>query len=251
MDEEERPKKRQKRSVGNGGTDEAVNEEKKQGRPRAGPKDDIAVDRRRTQIRLAQRAYRQRKESTIDELRHQVNQLSAKAESINKELREFVNRAVSRNVPRDLISSLEDLVSRFESDEAIVPRSNSASSSDQDRIMQTSNAVDTTIDHPRTSRQDLFETQPSGRTPPEPVHIGLVMYDNSERVAIKATSSTSEDDSIASALVGRSTAASTPRDSFESTLGPPSSFRPNFVYSVDEWSIGRRLHRRCLEIAFS
>lgn len=254
MEEDERPRKRQKRSAGTGALDDATKEEKKQGRPRAGPKDETAIDRRRTQIRLAQRAYRQRKESTIDELRNQVNELSAKADAMNKELRDFVNRAVSRDVPRDLISSLEDIMSRFESAEATVPRSNSASSSDQDRVMQTLNAVDTTIGNARGPRHDVTETQVSVRASPEPIHVGLgysMMFDNQDEGPVKATSSTSEDDSNASAPVGRSTAPSTPPDSFNGGLGSPSSFRPKFVYSVDEWSFGRRLHRRCYEIAFA
>ncbi|GAB7344211.1 hypothetical protein MBLNU457_2102t1 [Dothideomycetes sp. NU457] len=237
MEEDERPKKRQKRSAGDGLSNDAAapKEEKKQGRPRAGPKDETAIDRRRTQIRLAQRAYRQRKESTIDELRNQVNELSAKANSMNKELREFLNKAVSRNVPGDLISSLEHLISRFETAEATAPRSNSASSSDQDRVMQTLNAVDTTVDVPQTSRQGLVETQLSGRTTPEPIHVGLgysVMFDNNDSGPARATSSTSEDDSNASSvLIGHSTPASTPPDSFDATLGPPSSFKPKLLTS--------------------
>jgi len=245
MEANERPKKRQKRNSGN--------EEKKQGRPRAGPKDETAVQRRRTQIRLAQRAYRQRKDSTIDELRNQVDELSSKAELMNKALRDFVDRAISRNLPRDLMSDLEDLVSRFASDKAVVPRSTSESSSDQGRVMRTLNAVDTTVEIPRTSQQGLIETQPPSRTIPEPIPIGLgyfVMYENANREVLEATSSNSDDDDSASRAVSRSTAASTPPDSFNSTPSPISSFKPRFVYSVDEWSFGRRIHRRCMERGF-
>jgi hypothetical protein len=39
---------------------------KKRGRPRVEKQDESAADRRRTQIRMAQRAYRQRKESTLE-----------------------------------------------------------------------------------------------------------------------------------------------------------------------------------------
>ena len=49
---------------------------KKRGRPRVEKQDESAIDRRRTQIRLAQRAYRQRKESTLEDLRQRVAELT-------------------------------------------------------------------------------------------------------------------------------------------------------------------------------
>jgi len=245
MEPAEGSKARQKRSSGN--------EEKKQGRPRAGPKDETALERRRAQIRLAQRAYRQRKESTIDELRSQVDELTSKAEIMSRGLRDFADRAASRNLPRDLMSELEDLVSRSAADEVVLSRSNSENSSDQDRVMQTLNAVDTTRDMPRTYQQGLIETQPPSRTSPEPIPIGLgysMMYSNIDREVTEVTSNTSEDDSRASGVVGRSTPALTPPDNFEGTSTPVSSFEPRFVYSVDEWSFARRIHRRCYEVGF-
>ncbi|KAI5807724.1 hypothetical protein DFH27DRAFT_608485 [Peziza echinospora] len=50
---------------------------KQRGRPRLDTRDETAADRRRTQIRLAQRAYRMRKETTISSLRTRVNELEA------------------------------------------------------------------------------------------------------------------------------------------------------------------------------
>ncbi|EME46613.1 hypothetical protein DOTSEDRAFT_22662 [Dothistroma septosporum NZE10] len=57
---------------------------KKRGRPRVEKPDASAADRRRTQIRMAQRAYRQRKESTLDEMRKRVSELTNTAELMNK-----------------------------------------------------------------------------------------------------------------------------------------------------------------------
>lgn len=50
---------------------------KQRGRPRLETDDASAADRRRTQIRLAQRAYRHRKETTISNLRQRVETLEA------------------------------------------------------------------------------------------------------------------------------------------------------------------------------
>lgn len=57
---------------------------KKRGRPRVEKPDESAADRRRTQIRMAQRAYRQRKESTLEELRKRVSELTNTMELMNK-----------------------------------------------------------------------------------------------------------------------------------------------------------------------
>ncbi|KAH7394454.1 hypothetical protein BKA66DRAFT_509725 [Pyrenochaeta sp. MPI-SDFR-AT-0127] len=56
---------------------------KARGRPRVDPRDATAADRRRTQIRLAQRAYRQRKETTISSLKLQSSQLHSIIEQMN------------------------------------------------------------------------------------------------------------------------------------------------------------------------
>ncbi|KFY53155.1 hypothetical protein V496_07865 [Pseudogymnoascus sp. VKM F-4515 (FW-2607)] len=68
--------------------DEDVDEDdaskKSRGRPRLDTKDETAADRRRTQIRLAQRAYRHRKETTISSLETQVEKLQTTAEEMNK-----------------------------------------------------------------------------------------------------------------------------------------------------------------------
>ncbi|TDZ36498.1 hypothetical protein C8035_v008282 [Colletotrichum spinosum] len=66
------------------GDGKAQEEKKKRlrGRPRLDTDDESAKDRRRTQIRLAQRAYRNRKESAIQELQEEVDEL----EKINQEM---------------------------------------------------------------------------------------------------------------------------------------------------------------------
>ncbi|KAH7079980.1 hypothetical protein BKA63DRAFT_232196 [Paraphoma chrysanthemicola] len=62
---------------------------KARGRPRVDTQDATAADRRRTQIRLAQRAYRQRKESTIVSLKKESTQLHSIIEQMNKTFLRF------------------------------------------------------------------------------------------------------------------------------------------------------------------
>ncbi|KAG4441685.1 hypothetical protein IFR05_002819 [Cadophora sp. M221] len=56
---------------------------KARGRPRVDTKDETAADRRRTQIRMAQRAYRHRKETTITSLEKQVQDLRGTNEEMS------------------------------------------------------------------------------------------------------------------------------------------------------------------------
>ncbi|KAF2273443.1 uncharacterized protein EI97DRAFT_461102 [Westerdykella ornata] len=62
---------------------------KARGRPRVEAEDATAADRRRTQIRLAQRAYRQRKETTISSLKEQNARLLSIIEEMNQTLSQF------------------------------------------------------------------------------------------------------------------------------------------------------------------
>jgi hypothetical protein len=71
---------------------------KKRGRPRLAKHatDESAADRRRTQIRMAQRAYRQRKESSLDELRQRVSELTNTVELMNRAFAEHHDRLLFR-----------------------------------------------------------------------------------------------------------------------------------------------------------
>ncbi|PBP26932.1 hypothetical protein BUE80_DR002177 [Diplocarpon rosae] len=57
---------------------------KARGRPKVDKKDGMAADRRRTQIRMAQRAYRHRKETRITSLEQQVQDLRETNEEMSK-----------------------------------------------------------------------------------------------------------------------------------------------------------------------
>ena len=67
---------------------------KQRGRPRLDTQDETAADRRRTQIRLAQRAYRNRKETTISALKKRVGELERTIEKMNKSFLKFHDNAI-------------------------------------------------------------------------------------------------------------------------------------------------------------
>ncbi|KAK5142939.1 hypothetical protein LTR04_002057, partial [Oleoguttula sp. CCFEE 6159] len=84
-------------------------EEKRQrGRPRLDPEDETAADRRRTQIRLAQRAYRQRKETTISSLKRRVSELQNTISEMNGTFSRFSDNVTMLGVPPDLARDLKE-----------------------------------------------------------------------------------------------------------------------------------------------
>lgn len=80
INEKAPPKKRSKRQSK---VDDEESLKKQRGRPRLDTQDETAADRRRTQIRLAQRAYRHRKETTISALKKKVGDLEGTILTMN------------------------------------------------------------------------------------------------------------------------------------------------------------------------
>lgn len=79
----QKKKKTAKRASVNDADDQG-DSKKQRGRPRLDTQDETAADRRRTQIRLAQRAYRHRKETTISALKGKVLDLQNTIEQMNR-----------------------------------------------------------------------------------------------------------------------------------------------------------------------
>lgn len=100
---------------------------RQRGRPRLDTRDETATEvrppmyercvppkltlqqRRRTQIRLAQRAYRQRKETTISALNRKVAALESTIEKMHDSFLEFNDKAIASNIDRWEPSLAEDL----------------------------------------------------------------------------------------------------------------------------------------------
>lgn len=78
-----------KRSKASEENDEERSKKRSRGRPRLDTRDETAQDRRRTQIRLAQRAYRNRKDTAITTLEDKVKDLEDANENMSKEFMNF------------------------------------------------------------------------------------------------------------------------------------------------------------------
>ncbi|KAF2839338.1 hypothetical protein M501DRAFT_784732 [Patellaria atrata CBS 101060] len=92
------PRKRARTATKSGkdsGSDDANSGSKKQrGRPRVDTRDETAADRRRTQIRLAQRAYRLRKETTISSLKKRVAGLQDTIDQMHNAFLQFNDKVI-------------------------------------------------------------------------------------------------------------------------------------------------------------
>ncbi|KAH0559870.1 hypothetical protein GP486_003618, partial [Trichoglossum hirsutum] len=98
------------RTNGPGSGDEATSK-KARGRPRVDTADATAADRRRTQIRLAQRAYRLRKETTISTLKERLSELQSAIEDMSKSFLKFNDNAMSSGIAQmrpDLARDLKE-----------------------------------------------------------------------------------------------------------------------------------------------
>ncbi|PTB65608.1 hypothetical protein BBK36DRAFT_1202208 [Trichoderma citrinoviride] len=78
--------------------EDGVQKKRSRGRPRLDTKDETAADRRRTQIRLAQRAYRHRKDTAITTLEQKVKDLEASNEAMSKEFTRFYDIILAEGI---------------------------------------------------------------------------------------------------------------------------------------------------------
>ena len=86
---EKEPRRKRKARRAPRDSDDDDGSRKQRGRPRLDTRDETAADRRRTQIRLAQRAYRHRKETTMTELRDKVAEMGDAIEEMDKLFRQL------------------------------------------------------------------------------------------------------------------------------------------------------------------
>ncbi|TDZ39043.1 AP-1-like transcription factor YAP1 [Colletotrichum spinosum] len=96
--EPSRSRKRSKAQSSDGGEPEEEEKKRSRGRPRLDPNDETAKDRRRTQIRLAQRAYRNRKETAIQTLEKKVDELKSNNEEMSNAFMRLYDYAVTKGM---------------------------------------------------------------------------------------------------------------------------------------------------------
>ncbi|KAF4976913.1 hypothetical protein FZEAL_6489 [Fusarium zealandicum] len=87
-----------KRAKSSEENEEDRGKKRSRGRPRLDTKDESAQDRRRTQIRLAQRAYRNRKDTAITSLEQKVKDLENANENMGREFMSFFDFVLAQGM---------------------------------------------------------------------------------------------------------------------------------------------------------
>lgn len=239
--------------------------------------DESAADRRRTQIRMAQRAYRQRKESTLEELRTRVSELTHTVELMNKAFTDHCHRLVLLGLPSRHLQDVHETAEHFDTlmkgmripreycfDDLLARSQRESTSSghgvsaEQHQTTMEPRNVPAWID-----RSAIWEQQQPKPQDPASVGLGYTLYmPEPEEMEDVEQECFAPFDPTSTAL----TSPSSPdlpqqpqpqpqqRQSFE--LFPqeipqypsiPASPTPPRTYSFQETTFGRRLHRAALE----
>ncbi|KIX07284.1 uncharacterized protein Z518_01937 [Rhinocladiella mackenziei CBS 650.93] len=267
--------------------DEPGEGKKQRGRPRVDTQDETAADRRRTQIRLAQRAYRHRKETTISALKQKVTNLQNTIEQMNRTFITLHDNMVDAGIltshhalGRQLQAATEEFValskavspdSDDEEDKmAKMARGESEHLSESGETGRSGSVQDASKPSSRPAqranvgRGTTFD-QSSTDAEADVEEVPLMTYhdaDDPSNALLALSQSVSGLDT--SNLHGLNDALSFntmipetfPFDdpsanlSIERPLKPASSPTGSYTYSFQETTFARRLHRMCLERAF-
>ncbi|KAI1498327.1 hypothetical protein F5X99DRAFT_394000 [Biscogniauxia marginata] len=250
------PKKRG-RKPSEEGRDEVEEETKRaRGRPRLDTADQTPSERRRTQIRLAQRAYRNRKETAITELEAKVTGLKEGNQEIRNAYQHILDYATQHGIlaqvpefGRQLQDFQELLVKKAEevkspgSDEASPERELDKPSRGSSAARKNSSAASTWTDQSQplyagvvvSHEPEAQGWHPHGLTNHGPAHYDIITEPTAENAsfASNVTFETSFLDSSYS----------------QGTHSPWSSLPVPSSMAINEWTLSRRLHRRATERA--
>lgn len=267
VDNSPSPKKKPRRSP----KSDEEDGKKQRGRPRLDTQDETAADRRRTQIRLAQRAYRHRKETTISALKKRVSELERTIDKMNKSFLEFHDNAIDSglviskpNLAQILKATTEVFVSlakiaSIDSDHegeaaniAELENANKEHSSTAPEYEQ----FDQSQEAAGNNYQLGYELTFSGNDGSDRDMEELPQYvptDTSTSGTLVETTDSLKEWSFLSNYQQLNAEVSVPTFDFESLLPPiekPLKASVPYTYSFQETSFARRLHRLCLERAF-
>jgi hypothetical protein len=255
------PKKRTKRQSK---ADEEDSSKKQRGRPRLDTQDETAADRRRTQIRLAQRAYRHRKETTISALKKRVGDLEKTIQTMNNAYNEIHDNLIDTgmfNSRPALLQQLESTAEQFATLARLMQDSDNEDDDDQHEGRGRTDSVDVGPEQSSSSnnarKQSNVSSQESGQEAPG---FEMVYSHNSENDLDIETSDlqlfqeTNFDQANVQAEYQQWNVqipdTQFDENSFFPIIEKPLKATQPYTYSFQETTFSRRLHRLCLERAF-
>ena len=261
VEEKAPPKKRTKRQSK---ADEEDSSKKQRGRPRLDTQDETAADRRRTQIRLAQRAYRHRKETTISALKKRVGDLEKSIQTMNNAYSQIHDNLIDTgmfNSKPALLRQLESTAEQFATLTRLMQDSDNEDDDDQHESRGRTESVDIGPEQSSSSnharKQSSVNSQESGQEAPG---FGMVYSQNPENdLDIEASDlqlfqeTTFEQANVEAGYQQWNVQIPTTQldeNSFFPMIEKPLKAAQPYTYSFQETTFSRRLHRLCLERAF-
>nr|POE79998.1 hypothetical protein CFP56_08064 [Quercus suber] len=266
--------KRKRAKAANTYDDDDSDESKKRGRPRVEKQDESAADsivvtsqgyslivlqRRRTQIRMAQRAYRQRKESTLEDLRRRVADLTGAVEAANRAFQDCRGRLTTFGLSMAQMEELQKLSQHFTQLTQIVHNEQATSSAPPTILTPPSSSKSHDGEDlesmggilPELSRQadpsqavpkyEMAQSNPEYCSlPSNTTEFALEMSD------LRYGHASSQD----TALNTRPSSSDVHRSMTPESISIPQSLTSPTSYSFHETSFARRLHRAGLEAGY-
>ncbi|KAM3425510.1 hypothetical protein BST61_g7458 [Cercospora zeina] len=267
------PSKKRKSRTGNSTDEHSGDENRKRGRPRVEKQDESAADRRRTQIRMAQRAYRQRKESTLEELRKRVSELTNTMELMNKTFMDHRDRLFNANLSDMQLQDLRNTAMQFES---LMSTARNPTESPAEDLLATENHQESEssthdgVDVPGPSalepknvtswidRSTVIHHQQLRQQQAHQVNMGYTMYIPEQNDVAVGHDYMSPFDATTTSLLSPMTKDSypSPRNDFDifrmelPEIAIPPSLEPPKTLAHKESTFARRLHRLAIERAY-
>ncbi|KAJ9616295.1 hypothetical protein H2200_000013 [Cladophialophora chaetospira] len=275
-----------KRASANDGDEQAA-EKKQRGRPRLDTHDETAADRRRTQIRLAQRAYRHRKETTISALKGKVNDLQNTIDQMNKTFLALHDNMVDAGIltshyslGRQLQSATEEFVALAkitspesdEEEEAAIaaitqgegkgsPEAGEKSSDRRGGALQDAKSSSRVSTKKTNSRRGVsFNDQSSTDAEADVEDLPVLSRHDESLLALSDTAWTMDNSNVHglndllsfNVSIPETVLYDDPHEKLvvERPLKPAYQAQGSYTYSFQETTFARRLHRMCLERAF-
>lgn len=280
-----KPTRKRKRS-GDSLSENSGDDLKKRGRPKTEKPDASAADvsyiaaqtkeytrntdthqRRRTQIRMAQRAYRQRKESTLDDLRKRVSELMTAAECMNKAFEDCRDRLVMAGLSEGQLDDLAETTVKFSG-----YMSNARNPGDLHVVAESEVAVPVAATKPSnvTRHSDELSLVPKNvpswidqstlshterQNQRSDVGMGYTIYNSGAfdqlaenfRIPTLAHGMHPRYQDMTSSLP---TPPEVPMLQPQRSLSSSDELSPPKTYSFHETTLSRRLHRACIEAAY-
>jgi hypothetical protein len=267
IDDNPSPKKKLRRSP----KSDEEDSKKQRGRPRLDTQDETAADRRRTQIRLAQRAYRHRKETTISALKKRVSELERTIEKMNKSFLEFHDNAIDSGLvlskptlAQQLKTTTEEFVSLakiasidsdHEEEAANIAEFEHLNAADSSNNLEYQNFAQS--QEPAGDQYPLgYELTFRGNDGSDGEVEELPQYmptDTSTSGTLVETNDSLKEWSFLNSYQQLNAEVHVPTFDFEALLPQiekPLQASAPYTYSFQETTFARRLHRLCLERAF-